>query len=44
MRKKKLFNMFKRDDLKILTEMRLYEDHEKNDFCKILSLRNFKKD
>ena len=41
--KKLLFNKFKSDDLKILAEMKLYEDHDKDEFFKILSPNHFKR-
>ena len=35
--KKKLFNMFKRDEIKTLAEMVIYEEHREEEFIKILS-------
>ncbi len=39
--KKKIFNKFKRDELKTLAEMVIYEEHTEEDFIKILSKRDY---
>ena len=39
--KKKLFNMFKRDEIKTLAEMVIYEEHSEEEFIKILSKRDY---
>ena len=41
--KKKLFNMFKRDEIKTLAEMVIYEEHSEEEFIKILSKRDYTK-
>ena len=41
--KKKLFNMFKRDEIKTLAEMVIYEEHNEEEFIKILSKKDYKK-
>ncbi|MDC1212718.1 hypothetical protein N8016_02875 [Pelagibacteraceae bacterium] len=41
--KKKLFNMFKRDEIKTLAEMIIYEEHNEEEFIKILSKKDYKK-
>jgi len=41
--KKRIFNLFKTDDIKILAEMKLFDDYEKDDFCKILTKRDYKR-
>ena len=41
--KKKLFNMFKRDEIKMLAEMVIYEEHSEEEFIKILSKRDYTK-
>ena len=39
--KKKIFNKFKRDEIKTLAEMVIYEEHTEEDFIKILSKRDY---
>ena len=39
--KKKIFNKFKRDEIKTLAEMVIYEEHNEEDFIKILSKRDY---
>lgn len=39
--KKKIFNRFTRDDLKLLAEMVIYEEHNEEDFIKILSKKDY---
>ena len=41
--KKKLFNMFKRDEIKTLAEMVIYEEHNEEEFIKILSKKDYTK-
>lgn len=43
--KKRIFNLFKRDDVKILAEMKLFDDNDGNEdkFCEILSKRDYKR-
>ena len=41
--KKKLFNMFKRDEIKTLAEMVIYEEHTEEEFIKILSKGDYKR-
>ena len=41
--KKKLFNMFKRDEIKTLAEMVIYEEYNEEEFIKILSKRDYTK-
>ena len=43
--KKRIFSLFKRDDIKILAEMKLFDDCEgyESKFCQILTKRDFKR-
>ena len=43
--KKRIFNLFKRNDIKVLAEMKLFDDYDgkEEDFCKILTKRDFKR-
>ena len=39
--KKKIFNNFKNEEVKMLAKMKLYEDLSEDDFCKVLSKKEF---
>ena len=41
--RKNIFNRFKRDDVKILAEMKVFDNYDKDEFCKIFSLRDYKR-
>ena len=41
--RKNIFNRFKRDDVKILAEMKIFDNNEEEEFCKIFSLRDYKR-
>ena len=43
--KKRIFNLFKRNDIKVLAEMKLFDDYDgkEEDFCKVLTKRDFKR-
>ena len=41
--RKDIFNRFKRDDVKILAEMKVFDNYDKEEFCKIFSLRDYKR-
>ena len=43
--KKRIFSLFKRNDIKVLAEMKLFDDYDgdEDDFCKILTKRDFKR-
>ena len=43
--KKRIFNLFKRNDIKVLAEMKLFDDYDGNEdkFCQILTKRDFKR-
>jgi len=41
--RKNIFNRFKRDDVKILAEMKVFDNNEEEEFCKIFSLRDYKR-
>ena len=43
--KKRIFSHFKRNDIKVLAEMKLFDDYDGNEdkFCQILTKRDFKR-
>jgi len=43
--KKRIFSLFKRNDIKVLAEMKLFDDNDgkEEDFCKVLTKRDFKR-
>ena len=43
--KKRIFSLFKRNDIKVLAEMKLFDDYDGNEdkFCQILTKRDFKR-
>ena len=43
--KKRIFSLFKRNDIKVLAEMKLFDDNDGNEdkFCQILTKRDFKR-
>jgi len=41
--RKNIFNRFKRDDVKILAEMKVFDNYNKDEFCEIFTLRDYKR-
>ena len=41
--RKNIFNRFTRDDVKTLAEMKVFDNYDEEEFCKIFSLRDYKR-
>jgi len=41
--RKNIFDRFKRDDVKTLAEMKVFDNYNEEEFCKIFSLRDYKR-
>ena len=41
--KKRIFELFKSSDIKILAEMKLFDDYEEDGFCEILTRRDYRR-
>ena len=41
--RKNIFNHFTRDDVKTLAEMKVFDNYDEEEFCKIFSLRDYKR-
>ena len=41
--KKRIFNLFKRGDIKTLAEMKLFDDFSEDEFCQVLTKRDLKR-